>query len=119
MFITLINYFHFALVGIKLITIFALVTNTNTMKKIIKMSVKLKLVDEINALEKRCIGESFTWSELKQISKEIESKLQEIENKYEQYKRLEELSKIITNFQPALPAGTPATVETEVVFNPF
>jgi hypothetical protein len=76
MFITLINYFHFALVGIKLITIFALVTNTNTMKKIIKMSVKLKLVDEINALEKRCIGESFTWSELKQISKEIESKLE-------------------------------------------
>jgi hypothetical protein len=42
----------------------------------IKMSVKLRLIDEINDLEKKCIGESFTWSELKELSKQIESRLE-------------------------------------------
>lgn len=49
-----------------------------TMRKAsyVKIEVKLRLVDEINALEKKCIGESFTWSELKAIAKEIESRLE-------------------------------------------
>ena len=42
----------------------------------VKVAVKLRLVNEINALEQKCIGESFTWSELKQLSKEIESRLE-------------------------------------------
>lgn len=42
----------------------------------VKIEVKLRLVNEINALEQKCIGESFTWSELKEISKQIESKLE-------------------------------------------
>lgn len=42
----------------------------------VKIEVKLRLVDEINAWEQKAIGGSFTWAELKQISKEIESRLE-------------------------------------------
>lgn len=49
----------------------------NTMKKTnVSIQTKLRLVNEINAWEQKAIGDSFTWAELKQISKEIESRLE-------------------------------------------
>ena len=41
----------------------------------VSIQTKLRLVNEINAWEQKAIGDSFTWAELKEISREIESRL--------------------------------------------